>query len=677
MSSLAEMKLGYIAIKKWKAEMMQLIKERFGDSLSEKKIDAYLDRKIMEYGKNPKAVLVNNYLNREVKTNLLEIIDYIESQNLIIGGEGCLFVQHPENDDDVHVILKFIKWVQAQRKVFKKQRENYPKGTMDWVRSDLAQNNKKLKINGLYGCLGCGSFILFNKFLAESITNGGRQIICSAAITFENFLGVEVKYNFDSEVFTFIHRVRNEIKTKYPNGLDCSPFYFENMRAKVKEKLCKRCAFPIDIDFIKNIDAVLESCSNDELCILYFKNNLMEFSKTPIIREKLKYIMSNINQLRSPEIGRFVNSSDPETNIDPEVFDAINELEKFYETFVMYTEPMFDRVRKTMFTDRDKVLYTDTDSTFLALNEWVTFIKTDILGNHYPIEEMEMNFVAVNVITYILGFVIARGLLDMGLNMNITETWAKLLVMKNEFYLAMIVFTNAKKRYISDAVLQEGVLLRDKKTGEIGYPEIKGFDFKKAVVKPFVTEYYTNLSIYDILRADNIRVDQVYLKLLKLKGDIEKSIRSGSHEYYKQAKVQLIEQYKKPYQVQGIRAVLLWNCIFEDMQMELPVDVDIVPIKVISDKKGRAWLQDTLPDVYDKVNKTFWQSDNELIRDMELKVIAVPKNDTKYPDWFFDLIDEDKIVTDILSLYYPIMESLGLRIDKVGKRTYLTNMVDL
>lgn len=677
-SSLAEMRVDYIAIKKWKAEMTLLVKERFGDGLSEDKINKFLDRKVMEHGRNPKAVLVNNYINKEVKTNLLEIIDYIETQHLIIGGEGCLFVQHPENDDDVHVILKFIRWVQAQRKIFKKEREKFSKGTLDWVRCDLGQNNKKLKINGLYGCLGCGSFILFNRFLAESITNGGRQIICSAAITFENFLGVKVKYNFESEVFTFIHRVRNEIKSKYPNGIDCSPFYFENMRYKVKEKLCDRCAFPLDIDFVNNLDAVLESCSNDELCILYYKNNLMEFSKTPIIRAKLKYIMSNIDQLRSPEIEKFVNSTDPNVSpISQEVFDAINELEKFYETFVMYTEPMFDRVRKTMFTDRDKVLYTDTDSTFLALNEWVTFIKNDILGNYYHIEEMEMNFIAVNVITYILGFVIARGLLDMGLNMNITEKWARLLVMKNEFYLAMIVFTNAKKRYISDAVLQEGVLLRDKKTGEIGYPEIKGFDFKKAVVKPYVTNYYTDLSIHDILRAKTIRVDQVYLKLLKLKSDIEKSIRSGSHEYYKQAKVQLVEQYKKPYQVQGVRAVLLWNCIFDNMPMELPVDVDIVPIKVISDKKGRAWLQETLPEVYEKVNKTFWQSDNELIRDMELKVIAVPKNDTEYPDWFFDLIDEDKIVTDILSLFYPIMESLGLSIDKVGKKTYLTNMVDL
>ena len=248
--------------------------------------------------------------------------------------------------------------------------------------------------------------------------------------------------------------------------------------------------------------------------------------------------------------------------------------------------------------------------------------------------------------------------------------------MKNEFYLARIVFTNAKKRYISDAWLQEGVALYDK-NGEMGYPEIKGFDFKKAVVKPKVTKYFTDLSIRDVLRSETIKVDQIYMKLLQLKASVEESIDSGSHEFYKQSKVQMIDQYKKPYQLQGIRGVLLWNCVFDNMPIELPSDVDIVPIKTISDKRGRLWLSERLPEIYDKVHNTFWCNDNELIRDMELKVIAIPKHFTEYPDWFYELIDKEKIVSDILSLYYPIMESLGLTINTIGKKIHLTNMVDL
>lgn len=670
----ASVNLESIALIQWKEQMTRLMEEKYG-KLNKKKVDDYLNKIITSRCKNPKAVLVNNYLNCEIRTSVLEIIDIIENRNLIIGGEGCLFIQHPENEDDLSVIIRFIIYIMGERKKLKKERDVFDKGTFEYLLKDLGQGNKKIKINALYGSLGCASFIFFNKFLAMSITNGGRQIICTATLTFENFLGVKVKYNYESEVFTFIHRIVDELDTKYPNGIDCSPFYMNNIRGKVVKKLCERCAFDITTEFVQNLEDILDNYNEDYLTILYYKNNMIEFCKTPIMKAKIRHIVENIDELRSPDITK--KNSNGDYIIPEDIQDEIREFRKFCETFVMYSEPMFDRVRKTMFTDRDKVIYTDTDSTFLALNEWVTFIKDEVLMNHYTIPEMEVNFIAVNFMTFILETVIAKGLHDMCSAMNITDKWAARLVMKNEFYLAMIVFTNAKKRYISDAVLQEGKLLTDRKTGEIGYPEIKGFDFKKAVVKPFVTKYYTDLSIYEILRTDNIRVDQIYLKLLQLKQTILDSIRSGSHEYYKQAKVQLIEQYKNPYQVQGIRAVLLWNCLFEDRQMELPIDVDIIPIKVISDKKGRIWLEDNYPDLYKKVERDFFMSDNEKIANMELKVLAVPKNETDLPDWFFELVDEDKIVSDMLNLFYPIMESLGLRTSKIGKSTYLTNMVDL
>jgi len=338
LSTLAPIRLEYMAIRMWKEEMKKLIEEKYGSNLSKKKIDKFLDKKILEYGKNPKALLVNNYINREISTNLLEIIDYIESKKLIIGGEGCLFIQHPETDDDVHILTKFIIWVRKQRDVFKAERKQYPKGSFEWILKDLGQNNKKLKVNGLYGCLGCASFILFNKFIAESITNGGRQIICSAAMTFENFLGVDVKYNFKSEVFTFIHRIRNEIRTKYPSGIDCSPFYMDNLRYKVREKLCKRCAFPIEIDFVENLDGVLADCNKDELVILYYKNNFMEFNKTPIIRSKLKFIMSNIDQLRSPELDRLEN---PLKDYDT-MINVLNNQAKIYEEVIFDCQAQLD-----------------------------------------------------------------------------------------------------------------------------------------------------------------------------------------------------------------------------------------------------------------------------------------------------------------------------------------------
>lgn len=665
--TLANMIIDSHAIREWKLRMMDLILMKH-PSINKKKIEKYLDDKIMKYGRNPKVVVINNYRNYELKTNILELIDYIEKYGIIIGGEGCLFMPHPENEDDVHVIIQFIEYNKAERNKRKKLRDSFQKGTFEWLVGDIRQNNTKLKNNGLYGCEGCVSFFLYNRFIASSITNMGRQIICSATMTFENFLGIDVQYNMESELYTFIQRVITSFHDEFPLGLTIKEFNIGITVECVAKKLESRCAFPITTDFACHLRDILETLNDDELTLLYYKNNLIEFCKTNRMKSKLKFIMSNIQQLRSPNVSDFVTDN---------VMQAIDEVNQLMSTYVLYTDPMFDRVRKTMFTDRDKVIYTDTDSTFLALNQWVTFIKDDVLEQSYAIEETEMNYIVVNVMTYILGFVIADGLKKLCDGSNIEEVWAKLLKMKNEFYMSMIVFTNAKKRYISDAVLQEGKLLIDKESGDIGFPEIKGFDFKKAVVKPFVTNYFTELSIKEILRADEVRVDKIYEKLIILQHTIEDSIKSGSREFYKQAKVQLIEQYKRPYSLPGVRGVLLWNCLFEDMQMELPVDVDIVPIKIISDKKGRIWFESKYPELYRKVETTFFHSDNELIRDMELKVIALPKSNVDIPTWLFDLIDIDKIVSDIVTLFYPIMESLGLQINKLGKRTYLTNMVDL
>ena len=44
-------------------------------------------------------------------------------------------------------------------------------------------------------------------------------------------------------------------------------------------------------------------------------------------------------------------------------------------------------------------------------------------------------------------------------HMNVGPEPAEILDMKNEFYLSRIIFTDAKKRYVSNSILQEGVLL--------------------------------------------------------------------------------------------------------------------------------------------------------------------------------------------------------------------------
>ena len=671
-----------IFITRWKEAMKELIKMRFG-KLDKDTVNEYLDKIIRTQMRNPKARLENNYIGMVAKTDVLSTIDLIEKNKLVIGGGGVLFQPHYNKPNP---ITAYIHTLRKLRSHYKKEREKYQKGTFEWLMQDIFQTNTKIKVNALYGVHGYFKFILFNIFLAEAITNQGRQIICTAAECFESFLADNVPFTTESEVYHYINNIHNEYKTLYEDKLNFEPFYIDDIRFKVVKRLVNKCTFNVPDNLILNLNAIVENLSEDELTLLYFKNNLQEINKNPIIIDKLKYIMNNIDTLYKPAIKDVKNE---------EIKQLIEDVWDIYSVFILYDYPIFDRIRKGMYTNKKRVLYVDTDSNFLGLKSWVDYIKDEILDENSKKKENLENhiFSAVNICTIFLNRVVAAAYKTLCNSMNISEEYQQELAskglelqMKNEFYMNKIVFTQSKKRYISNAVLQEGVLLKDG-----GYPEIKGFDFKKASVKEFVTDYYTKMCLDDILRVDEIKIDEIFGKMLMLKEDIESSMRKGESKYLKQSNVQLIEHYKMPYSIPGIRGIILWNALCPDYAMDLPNDVDIVPIKNLSDKKVLEMFKNKYPEEYSKLEKNILNnpayykkskskdSANKPPKLMDLNVIAKPKNyDKELPAWFNDLLYTEKVVNDTLSLFYPILQSLGLRMLTTTKNSpHLSNIVDL
>lgn len=667
-----------IFITQWKDRMKELIKLRFADRpLSDEKIDKYLNKVIYESMRNPKVDVVNNYRNKVVHTDLLSLIDTIHENDLIIGGGGVLYVQH-DADNKVNVMYHYITHKKKIRKFYKDKRKTFEDDTFEWIYYDILQNATKIIINSLYGVHGYEGFILFNKFIAESITNIGRQIICTAVMTFENFLSNGIKFNTENEIFEFF----NNIVKEYDPRIDYSLFEIENINKKVMKRLLDKCAFEPSDDFVYTLNNMVINLNYGQKVLLYYKNNLYEFSKLPWISEKLYYIAYNLSEFRTPD----------ESMIDDDkILDCIHEVWAFYETFVLYAYPIYDRVRKAMFTDRDSVLYVDTDSNFIGLNKWVTFIKEDILKNDFNGKtKEETEFVAVNVAALFLSDVIDRGLRSLCKYMGTHDEHAPILTMKNEFYLSRILFVEGtKKRYISNAILQEGKLLQKGK----GKIDIKGFDFKKSITKPYIRDIYTDICENDILRKENINVEEIYMKILKLRSEIEESLRKGESYFFKQANVQIIDHYKEPYSNQGIVAVLLWNTLCPDYAMELPTDCDIVPIhdlsgpEVIKSNGKMRWsnkqfvleFKEKFPEEYERLEREIYNNSNPLVAHMSLTSIAKPKNDqVPTPEWFEMLQDSSKIVIDDLNLISPVLKSLGLNELKTNAKTeFVTNIIDL
>jgi hypothetical protein len=666
-----------IFLTQWKDEMKERIRMRFPDKpLSEKKIEKYLDNVIHATIKNPKVKVVNNYRNKEVTTDLLSLIDTIYDNDLIIGGGGVLYVQH-DTEGRENVMYNYIVHKQGTRNKYKASRKQYSDDSDEWIYYDILQNATKIIINSLYGVHGYEGFVLYNRFIAESVTNIGRQIITTAVMTFENFLSNGVRYNTEEEVYKHITNVASE----YDSNMDYSIFEIDDIDHKVVERLLEVCAFTPSDEFVMHIKHMVHNLKYGQKVLLFYKNNLYEFSRLPWIYQKLQYIVTNLDELKAPD-ERLIH--------DDTIIEYIHEIWAFYETFVLYDYPIFDRVRKAMFTDRDSVLYVDTDSNFLGLNKWVCFIKDEVLHNQYNKPETEIDFIAVNIMAMFLAEVIDRGLHTFCKHMGTHKEHADRLKMKNEFYLSRIMFTeNTKKRYISNSVLQEGQLLN----GGRGKPDIKGFDFKKAGTKEKIRKIYTSICEDDILRAEKIDVEKIYMKVLNLKSDIEESLIKGESQFFKQANVQIIEHYKEPYSTQGVVAVLLWNSLNPTYAMELPTDCDIVPIHELTGPKydktrGKmVWphekfameFKEKFPEVYARLEHDIYNNPNPEVREMGLTSIAKPKNsEVPIPEWFDFLLDSQKVVQDDLDLIAPILRSLGLNGLRTNASTeYITNIIDL
>ena len=668
-------------ITEWKTEMTKLLKMKYGDKFTKSEINDKLDKIIKKDLKNQNVTVFNNYTNTAVRTNILDLTDSIEANHLIITGGGCLFLPHGTKPN---ILIDFILEIMKRRKDAKKMRKNFEKGSDGWLKWDIAQLLNKLVINSLYGCMGYPGFLLYNVFTAEAITSEGRFIITTAINCIEAFLGNAFYFVDESELTHYIYTIHAEYK-KY-GELDVSKFGINDYLPLVYDRLIEKSKFTMTDKMKENLLDMLTGKPQGELALLYYKNNLLEFSKLDFVKAKFKYIIENNGLLSFCEMDLLKN--DEMRQVTKSIWDL-------YEVFVLYNYPINDKIRKAMYLPKTRALYTDTDSVFVSVCHLVDYIKNDVLhGNNPMASDNDLTFTSVNLMLIFINIAVDRYLKTLCYSTNIEPEYAEKLGMKNEFYLKRILFVEKKKRYISLSILQEGQLLGKGR----GKPEIKGFEFIKSNVKPYLRDFYTQLATDEILEADEISPSRIFKKMAQLKSDIEYGMSHGDSKFYKQAKVKTPDNYKNPFSTQGITAVMLWNAICPTMAIELPADVNIVPIKSLRlpkppertkptevvqldpfKNKNIEELADKYPDVYQRLYNEIYTNVNPQIRYMNLSSIALPKNSNiTIPQYVFDLINYDDIVTNSIQLFLPVMESLGIRsVPTTSNTNHMTNIIQL
>lgn len=675
--------------------------------LSNKEIEEALNYSINKRFKNQNTKVHNSYKKTEVDTTLAEVTDYILKREPIITAFGTMFKKHAEGDNPIAELLRSFM---EGRDVYKKEMFKHPKGSEQFEKYNLLQLLSKLDANASYGAMAAPTCILFNAYVASSITTQGRSLISAASLTFEAFLANNVDFRSLNEIITFIDNVCQEKDKRTYNDND---FLDRNITlAEAFNKVMMSCGFgyiPTEDD-LNIVWEIMMRLSQEDLNRIYYKNNLFDFmdNKTP-----LEAIVVVLKKLNDPFM-------DP-NHLPKEIEVELHEFWLILREYVFYNHQYIDRIDRMKNMIRKVSIINDTDSAIVSLDAWYNFIMQKVKdipltiryrsyaldyfdqydnGEMIPKKGIEyltenevdydfmneeivmkkrainplqiippdgLRFTIINIIAYCMTQMANEYLEQFTKQSN---SWAEdrkcLIYLKNEFLFKRVLFdANAKKRYASNVELQEGNIIPNSINEKL---DIKGFDALKKSTTNDSTKHRLKEIIYeDILDAREINQITILKKLAILKEDIYNSLASGKKDFYKPAVIKSQDNYADPIRIQGIKASMVYNSLKNDDEVAIDLtkrnSIDIV--KVDLNKKTVDKIKDSFPLVYDRAL--------ELLEDdtfSKTTAIAIPYGEP-VPEWVIPFIDYTTIINDNLT-GFPL-QSCGLQFS-TGKNNY-TNII--
>lgn len=676
-------------VQKYKDTVIDLIRLNY-PYLSLQEINEAVDYSLIKRMRNGKAVIENNYSHKTVNTTVIDMTEYILSREPIITTQGVMFKKHGECPNPLYDLLDaFIN----ERVMYKKEMFKYPKGSDQFQKYNLLQLLAKLNANAIYGAMGQCSCVLYNIFVASSITAQGRSCISAAILLVESFLSNNVKFRSLNEIVTFINNIIHE-----PRRFKDEDILDENITlAEAWWKIMSTCGF----DYIPSkkdmyiVWEMMSRLSQEDLNRLYYKNNLYSFMDNQTMQNALLDILQ---RLEKP----FMDPNKPPAEI-------VEELQVFYDIlfeYVYYGYQYIDRLERVENMIRNVSIITDTDSTIISLDAWYRYalehvhdkpmaikkivtkpwakIDYDEFGDpkepYFIFEHIEpeydydffndeviekartkrpwevcpqegLKYSIINIMSHVVGKLCVDYMRRYSMNSHsYADNRTCLLVLKNEFFFSRVLNTSAKKNYADIQKIQEGNMI----------PSEEGLDVKGLSIRKSVLPVRTRKRLEKILRdyvLEAETIDQIsVLKALKImEHDIYDSLMSGSKEYYKPVKIKSRTGYDDPMRQFGFKAAYAYNKLKEDGHDAIDLDIrnSIDIIKVNINKNSVEDIRLSNPALYDKMITLMAEESFK----GEINSIALPVNEP-VPDWILQFIDFNAIVSDNVTPF-PL-ESIGL-----------------
>ena len=472
-------------IKRYKKKMVSIIKQ-MEPSLSEDEIKDIVQEMIDKNLQNPEVIADNNVTGERRETTLLSVLDwaYERPEKPIFAGN---FTFYKNQDEAFNPIGSMLNGFLTKRKSLKKKMFNSIETPHLYQYYDRSQINVKKLANSYYGAAGMPTSPFYSLYSGPATTSSAQMAISTAMNLFEGLVADNYIFIDCTECVEWIHEML------LPDNFDGFVDDFITMHSdrEVVERLLDHILEKQDNDE-EVLYAVISELSDDELTLLYYKNNIFDFIKdNSFIQNLLLDIFESIENLdyadpndkdwyikipkeyqseflgkSAGDYNKFVNKTyfmDP--NDVPENIERPLSLFTDYCIKFVYCRYMaFDRIYRLRNFKRKTVTIIDTDSNILSLDTLINFIYDNVVEDRTFNRSKENNdFIAVNTVTYLLTKAVADGLENYSKKANMSEAYQHHISMKNEFYFGKLLIGDSKKRYLSKIVLREGNLINPPK----------------------------------------------------------------------------------------------------------------------------------------------------------------------------------------------------------------------
>lgn len=613
---------------------------------------------VKKYLKDVPAVIHNDYQDdRVIDTSLLGVYNWFKTSKPIAAGNGTFFFNQEKARSP---IMDIIEGRIKARKEARNKRDEFVKtpDCYEYKYFEMIQMEIKVTINAIYGSFGAPSFQLYNLYTAGATTGTAQSLISTTGMAFESFMKDNVRFKTLDECFVFLHNIVNEKHDLPLDGIEAHPDS-RDIFARLK---------PVFTSFDEKWEGPLmrtiNNLSNETRTRVYYKNNLIEFTKN----KKIVAICKDIYDMNL----EFRNPNKPPAELIP----LLDELWAYYNEFVFYNHPYVERIKRLKQDERKEVILTDTDSNVINIAQWTQFMEDNIyhIAAKNTLPQEDKKFVSVNMLAYMITQMLEELLSYYCKSCNVLDQYAKKINMKNELYFPKILLSKVKKRYIAQIRLREGKLIDPPKQ------EVKGHDFKKAGTSESTEEKINEIIRECILipKVNPIDVSRMNSMLFQLEDEIRGSLQRGERKYLTRMNCkQPIAYSEKTRMSQGaVLGVILWDTLNPNNVISLPDKLDMVHIH-IPDLKALEPIRDKFPEIYERMDKyVFHGPVPELAKG--LKYLAIPNNTDPIPEWAIPYVDINKIVSKNLGTFKPVTEALNFHTLKASQETeFFSNIIDI